>query len=282
MRTFWTVIITLVVAGVVGVAGLLAYSKFGDEPSGYVDETFVSEILNGKTDVHVRLPWHYDEEMDRRYPLIIKLDGTSRLDWHDRTLAVMDEMGLGDAIVVAIPNGGQRNRFQTPQGWPQNTDEADPLGEGGLFLDYLESEIIPDIEARYRTNERRVFVGYSRGGLLVMHALITRPELFDGHVMLSPAFWREDSRIVGEAEQYFNSHPDHASTLFMSLGTEENEKMTAAYDAMIATLERTAPDGLNWAFDRALGGTHQTTNYLALPRAYEAMFAAGLAEATVP
>jgi predicted alpha/beta superfamily hydrolase len=281
VRTFWTVFITLIVAAFIAVAGLLGYSKFGHEPSGYVDEIHASQILGGDHRIHVRLPWYYDDDPEQSYPLIIKLDGTARLDWHDRNLAVMSELGLGDAIVVAIPNEGHRNRNLTPSGWPQDTDQAEPLGEGDRFLDYIEREIIPDIEARYRTNGQRILVGYSRGGLLAMHAMISRPELFDGHILLSPALWREDDRIISEAELYLSGHPAHASFLHMSLGSAENEKMTRAYNAMISVLETTAPADLEWRANFTRLGTHQTTPVVALPLAYEAMFES-LAEPATP
>ena len=82
---------------------------------------------------------------------------------------------MPEVILVAVVNT-DRTRDLTP------TKIADRPGETGgadRFLDFFEKELIPAIESRYRTQKFRVFAGHSLGGLFALHALFTRPELFD-------------------------------------------------------------------------------------------------------
>lgn len=59
--------------------------------------------------------------------------------------------------------------------------------ETAFFMDFL-----PHVAARYRTleaREARVLAGYSMGGFGALRYALTRPELFGGAVLLSPALY---------------------------------------------------------------------------------------------
>lgn len=68
-------------------------------------------------------------------------------------------------------------------------------GSGGAtaFLDVLEQEIIPFVESRFEVDEHeRVLIGSSLGGLAAVHALLTRPGLFERYLIISPSIWWDD------------------------------------------------------------------------------------------
>lgn len=79
-------------------------------------------------------------------------------------------------LVAVMPAGGS--------GWYVDGREA---FETALFADLL-----PHVAARYRTRERRdarILAGYSMGGFGALRSVLTRPELFGGAVLLSPALY---------------------------------------------------------------------------------------------
>jgi predicted alpha/beta superfamily hydrolase len=94
-----------------------------------------------------------------------------------------------------------RTRDDTPTSWAP-TDPGrhflkpvDYEGSGGAdaFLDVLQGEVFPYIESRYGVQgDRRVLVGKSYGGLLATVALLSRPALFSGYLIISPALWWDD------------------------------------------------------------------------------------------
>jgi len=61
-------------------------------------------------------------------------------------------------------------------------------GGGGKFLDFLRDELIPHIEAKYRTVPFRILVGHSLGGLLALDSLLRRPPIFRRISPSIPAF----------------------------------------------------------------------------------------------
>ncbi|WP_203292024.1 alpha/beta hydrolase [Maricaulis parjimensis] len=76
--------------------------------------------------------------------------------------------------------------YNSPQDWE---------GSGGAdaFFDYVETTIIPLVEARYDVSPSdRVLVGKSTSGLGATYALLERPGLFNRYVIISPALWWDD------------------------------------------------------------------------------------------
>ena len=264
-RTIVTVLITLLVV----VGGVILYDMFYDGESPYIVKKIESKILSETRELVVRLPDYYLEDRDKTYTVIYKLDGQNRLWRYDHTLDVLRSVNMiSDMIVVTIPNKrNMRNRDLTPSHMFKNKSMEGPKGGGDRFLDFIEKELIPYIEATYRTNGQRIFAGHSRGGLLVMHSLITRPYLFSAHIAFSPAFWRDDLKIIEDAQAYFSQPTNIKGYIYMSLGDQENSKMTGAYKKMESLLKSIDQPQLKWTMDYARGGTHQTTPIIALPYA---------------
>src|SRR3546814_17652367 len=79
-------------------------------------------------------------------------------------------------------------------------------GGASAFLDFLQRSVMPVIEARWHIDRRReTLVGHSFGGLLGVHAWLTRPALFDHVVVASPSFRSERRRGGNECVSTCNS-----------------------------------------------------------------------------
>jgi predicted alpha/beta superfamily hydrolase len=52
------------------------------------------------------------------------------------------------------------------------------------------------IDRTYRSRPYRVLVGHSLGGLFAVYALMTRPDVFQGYIAISPALWWDDQSLV--------------------------------------------------------------------------------------
>ncbi len=136
------------------------------------------------------------------YPVLYLLDG-------DGSFAATAELanrfgrywGLEPGIVVAIgyPDGSRRTLDYTPRGKssPDMPTASSPTGGGDAFLAFLADEMLPAIDAAYRTDRgRRTLMGYSLGGLFTLHTLFNRPELFRAYVAASPSIWFADKAVL--------------------------------------------------------------------------------------
>lgn len=84
---------------------------------------------------------------------------------------------------------------------PASDSAGSEGGQGGAeaFLDFLEQEVKPLVAQRHPVNpERQALFGHSFGGLLVLHALFTRPRSFTTYLASSPSIWWQDRQVLRE------------------------------------------------------------------------------------
>lgn len=136
-----------------------------------------SAILKETRRIYIVLPVSYSQSApDRRYPVTIVLDGEANVP---PAAAVSHELSLHgqipESVIVAIPNiDSMRGRLRdlTPPGLSVS---GSSLNEGGdRFLDFIEQELLPAVDQKFRTSAPRTLIGHSSGGILVTYAAATR------------------------------------------------------------------------------------------------------------
>src|SRR4026208_292081 len=167
------------------------------EMQGRLDEhVFSSEVLRGNAlgDPHERPLWvyvppGYDDEPDRRYASVYVIQGlTGQLDmWRNRTPFRRNFPETADAMFAA---GGAAAGCAPPVSlvwvacWASlgGSQFLDSPGTGN-YLTYLCDEIVPFVDARYRTiaaREHRGIAGKSSGGYGSMVVPMLRSDLWGG------------------------------------------------------------------------------------------------------
>lgn len=163
------------------------------------------------------------------YPLVWMLDGNAAIGALDPPL--LKTLADGKApLLVAV--GYQtplriertaRTYDYTPNK-PGLTRQADPLTDqpsGGAdeFLDLLRDKMRPAVAAQAPINlQQQTLWGHSYGGLLVLHALLTRPAEFAHYAAASPSLWWTEVKPPANFKQRLDGH--HAHLLLMR-GTAE-------------------------------------------------------------
>jgi predicted alpha/beta superfamily hydrolase len=159
-----------------------------------------SNNLNEDREYWVSLPESYSNEGPsyKRYPVLIVLDGNE----HFRSIAgmvnYMSSGGNGNTripemIVVAIQNVNRRRDF-TPD--KIITKRENSAGGGDSFLSFLEDELIPELDRKYRTDPYRILFGHSLGGLLATHAYMKEQTLFNAFIAVDPSFGTWDAETM--------------------------------------------------------------------------------------
>ncbi|MEM8889747.1 MAG: alpha/beta hydrolase-fold protein, partial [Bacteroidota bacterium] len=175
-------------------------------------ESLHSEILDEERKLWIYVPKESDNDVftRQRYPVVYLLDGDGHFFSVAGMVRQLSEVNantvLPKMIVVGIPNTN-RMRDLTPSK-PQPGD--DPFmspqalastGGGGNFMAFLEKELIPHIEANYRTEPYRMIIGHSLGGLTVMNILQNKPELFNAYVSIDPSMSWHKQKLLQEIKQ---------------------------------------------------------------------------------
>jgi uncharacterized protein len=139
--------------------------------------------------IYVRFPVDYEKEPGRIYPIVYLTDGDSLFPIlaAGHLFLHLDEK-LPEALVVGIAYGSfdpavnRRDLDFTPPGGEPGT------GGAADFQRFLKTELLPEVERRYRADpNRRILFGQSRGGGFVLYSAFTDPDLFWGRVASNPA-----------------------------------------------------------------------------------------------
>lgn len=249
-------------------AGLLLLSLAADaqdiSPPAPQRLTLHSAMLNEDRTIWVRTPRGYDQGTSA-YSVLYLMDGPGHINEIGSTIDFLVEHDrMPPLIVVGIANT-DRTRDLTPshsdEKKPDGTEASPTSGGGDRFLDFIQKELMPEIEKRYRTSCYRLFAGHSLGGLMAIHALITRPDLFNAYIAVSPSLWWNDKRTLRQAQEFFAKREQLQKTLFFSLGNEGNKDtpMGQGFDQFREALTTKAPNDFHWGSARYEDEDHGST-----------------------
>lgn len=252
-------------------ASLLAQNAAGPTPVVVGEQvTVYSDVLGEDRPVMIHKPDGYDQST-AAYPVLYLLDGDTHFVHTVGIMQFLSGVGhMSPMLVVAIPNTS-RTRDLTP---PLSTEDPRFPTAGGadLFLQFLADELKPYVDAHYRTAPYEALVGHSFGGLFAIHALMTRPEAFDGYVAISPSLWWDSKALLPRAEVFFDEHEDLKGYLYMTIGNEGGAMLAAAW-SFAGILEEKAPEGFDWHFDYMAEETHGSIPHRSTYNALEALYA---------
>ncbi|MDQ3806387.1 MAG: alpha/beta hydrolase-fold protein [Acidobacteriota bacterium] len=185
-----------------------------------------SEVLGEERTILVRTPPGY-ERGDGRFPVLYMTDGDAHLLHTSGTVNFLARNGrIPEMIVVGITNT-DRTRDLTPTHvatLPGNPNVRFPTSGGAdKFLKFIETELIPHVEKQYRVQPFRVLAGHSLGGLFAVHAMLSRPELFNAYIAVSPALQWDNFVMTDRVKEFFKNRRDYNRTLYASLGNEPGD-----------------------------------------------------------
>jgi predicted alpha/beta superfamily hydrolase len=225
--------------------------------------TLHSAVLNEDRTIWVRTPRAY--QATGAYSVLYLMDGPAHINEIGSTIDFLVEHDrMPPLIVVGIANT-DRTRDLTPSHSDQKTPDgtlANPTSGGGdRFLDFIQTELIPEVQKRYRTSCYRVFAGHSLGGLMAIHTLITRPDLFNAYIAVSPSLQWNDQKTLHQAQEFFAKRAQLGKTLFLSLADEGNTEnpMGQAFDQLRQSLTAKAPKDFHWDSARYPDEDHGST-----------------------
>ena len=134
----------------------------------------------------------------------------------------------------------------------------------------MADELVPWVDARYRTVPYRILVGHSFGGLFNAHALVTRPEVFQAHIAISPSLWWDKQGAMTRTEAGIRKL-QHPPWLFISWGDNESVISESA-GKLVASLAANPVPGLTLEHRYYPGDDHMSTPHKSLYDALQLLF----------
>jgi predicted alpha/beta superfamily hydrolase len=224
--------------------------------------TLHSAILGADRVVFVATPASYDGE--RRYPVLYLTDGQFNFDQARSTVGFLSRNVLiPQMIVVGIVNTDRTHDLYSTRADFKSGARTIPFptsGNGDNFLEFIQKELVPWVDANYRTMPLRLLTGHSAGGNFALHAMRAKPLLFAGIIAISPWLAWDDHRELRELEPFLASAKTPVRELFFSYtGANDGPDMKGDIDALSAALRARNDPALRWAVSVYPDETHDST-----------------------
>ena len=264
-------------AGVFALLVLIASSAMAQAPPGTTAIKINSAVLGEERTILVRVPPGY-ETNKLRYPVLYMTDGNAHIGHTSSTVEFLARNGrMSELIVVGINNTDRTRdlsptRVTTTVAGGNSALQFPTSGGADKFLKFIETELIPEIEKRYRVHQYRILAGHSLGGLFTIHTMLSRPELFNSYVAVSPALQWDNQVAVKRAEDFFKARKEMDATLFISLGREPGPIEDGFYQ-LKQVLEKNQTKGFEWKAqvleEEDHGSVVMPSHYLALRKVFD-------------
>ena len=247
------------------------------QPAGDAPEriSIKSQVLGEERTVLVRVPAGYARGSER-FPVLYMTDGDAHIQHTSATVQFLARHArMPEMIVVGVTNT-DRTRDLTPtrvEQLPGNPNARFPTSGGAdKFLKFFETELIPHIESKYRTQPFRALAGHSLGGLFAVHAMVTKPELFNSYIAVSPSLQWDNFVMIDRAKEFFKARKEYNRTLFASLGNEPGD-IGDAYGMFREALQKQQVGGFAWEAaryeDEDHGSVVMRSHYAGLRKIYD-------------
>ena len=256
----------------VSIIFLLLFSSAAFGQAGVTKFTIKSSVLGEDRTILVRTPAGYDANKIK-YPVLYMTDGDAHMAHTAATVEFLARNGrMSELIVVGITNTDRTRDLTPTKAVGPNAGQFPTAGGADRFLKFIETELIPEIEKNYRVQPYRILAGHSFGGLFTIHAMITRPELFNSYVAVSPSLQWSDETTLKRAEEFLKERKEFNATLFTSLGNEPGD-IGDAFDLFRQALAKTQIKGFAWEAQQLADEDHGSvvlrSHYLGLRKVYD-------------
>jgi predicted alpha/beta superfamily hydrolase len=176
--------------------------------------------------LNIYLPNGYSPDSSKTYPVIYLLDGSDDEDFiHIAGIVQFLNMiqAMPESIVVGIANVDRRRDFTFPTSIEKDKKAYPTTGSSVRFISFIEKELQPYIQNKYKANNIKTIIGQSLGGLLATEILLKKPFLFDNYIIVSPSLWWNNESLLKAAPGLLNKSSVGNKQVIISVGAEGKE-----------------------------------------------------------
>lgn len=222
---------------------------------------FQSDFFDHDKPIRIYLPASY-ESSTKVYPVLYVTDAEEQFAMAAGVEPFLsDTMVTPELIIVGIPHAN-RNEELTPVPYIDSDTESlhsrifAGSGQADRLNSFIKEELIPYMDANYRTAPFRVLFGHSLGGLHATHLYLTEPGLFQSYIASDPSLWYNNrlcNKIAAEipaGSEVFNS--------FLFLSGADIPMMVKTTKAFYQKIKKKAQAGMGAEFRHYTDDNHMT------------------------
>ena len=237
-----------------------------DMYSQKITEEVFSPKLNEKREITIGLPASYLKNPDRKYPLLVLLDGDYLFDPFQGALnygTYWDD--LPEVIIVGV---SQNKNDERTTDCTVNETTGLPDDKGNNFFEFIGMELVSYMQKKYRVAPFKIIAGHDVTAGFLNFYLYKEHPLFDAYISLSPELAKgmEDNiperlNAVEQPIYYYQSTADG-----------DVKKMRERIETLDKGVKAINKPSLSYLFDEFKGASHYSLVLHSIPNALYQFF----------
>lgn len=231
-------------------------------------DTIHSEKLNEDRIISISLPASYGKEKNKKYPLLLLLDGDYLFEPFTGALKYGNYWDdLPEVIVVGINQSKPYDRDAESDVDDQN---GLPIEKGANFFDFIGMELIPALEKKYAIAPFRIIAGHDVTAGFMNLFLYKDTPLFDAYISMSPELGKDMEThiptILGDIKK----------PLFFYQSTADGDlkKMQERIKTLDTNIKSIKNSNLYYQFDDFKNASHYSLVLFSIPNSLYHIFGA--------
>lgn len=220
---------------------------------------FESKVLGENREITIGLPTSFEQNPNKRYPLLILLDGDYLFDPFSGALNYGSYWGdLPEIIIIAISQNKNDDRFEDSM----YEDEL-PSGKGAKFFEFITSELLPYIEKKYPIAPFKIIAGHDVTAGFLNFFLYKDLPIFNAYISLSPELAPGMEARIPEQLSKIKKPVFY----YQSYGDGDIQKLQTSINLLDSNMETVDNPLLNYKFDKFKEASHYSLVLYSIPNA---------------
>lgn len=248
-----------------------------------VIEEIQSKKLGEVRVLNIYLPDGYNQNDTIKYPVIYLLDGSADEDFiHIVGLVQFNSFEwinqVPKSIVVGIATVDRRRDFTFPTSIREDKEAYPTTGHSDKFISFIENELQPFIEKKYRTNADKTIIGQSLGGLLATEILLKKPTLFNKYIIISPSLWWDNGSLLNQTTNALQNNVNQKTDVYIGVGkeglapTEIPRVMEVDANVLAEKIKEVKNKNIKVSFDYLPQENHATIMHQAVSNSFKLLY----------
>ena len=215
-----------------------------------------SKVLSEDRRIYVHVPKTNSENLNKAFPVLYLLDGENHFHILSAYIDYLSHWKMIPPImVVGIISKDRRKDLTPTKSTVDYSGKVDSMystsGGNGKFFQFMQLELIPYIEKKYKVDAYKIFAGHSFGGITTINCMFIHPDMFNAYIAISPSLWWDNKYTLKLVENKLTKLVSLNKKFFYSTGNEGVNDPNSFYTDLLkfdSLIVNRTPKGLTYKY----------------------------------
>lgn len=233
--------------------------NYNDPVPAHDSLTIESKEVNETRIINVWLPPSYKTGTDS-FPVLYMPDGGIVQEDFPHIANTLAELikakKIPPTILVGIANTDRKKDLTGFTAVEKDKELIPTYGGSGKYRAFINNELFPEINKRYRTTNEKGIIGESLAGLFVTETFLQHPDMFDYYIAFDPSLWWNNKNLVTTAKNELDKFPAPAKRFWFAGSSTEG--ISSVVGNLASVLKAENINSLQWKYSDEPKEKHNT------------------------